>query len=41
MKIPSQKLETKIIALDLDDTLLNHNLQISPKTLDALRKASE
>ena len=41
MKIPSQKLETKIIALDLDDTLLNHNLQISPKTLEALRKASE
>ena len=41
MKLPTTKLETKLIALDLDDTLLNHELKITPKTVEALRKASE
>ncbi|MBP3562103.1 MAG: HAD family phosphatase [Treponema sp.] len=41
MKLPTTKLETKLIALDLDDTLLNHELKITPKTIEALRKASE
>lgn len=40
MKIPSEKLDVSIIAFDLDDTLLNHDLKISPKTVTALQKAA-
>jgi Cof subfamily protein (haloacid dehalogenase superfamily) len=40
MKVPSGKLAVKIIALDLDDTLLNRNLKITPRTVAALRKAA-
>lgn len=41
MKLPEHKLNVKIIALDLDDTLLNHDLEITPQTVAALRKAVE
>ena len=41
MKLPSQKLNVKVIAFDLDDTLLNHDLKISPKTVSAIQKAAE
>lgn len=41
MKLPEHKLNVKLIALDLDDTLLNHDLEITPKTVAALRKAAE
>lgn len=41
MKTPEKKLDVKIIALDLDDTLLNHNLEITPKTVSALQKACQ
>ncbi len=40
-KLPEQKLPVKLIALDLDDTLLNSNTQITDKTVNALQKASE
>lgn len=40
MKLPSHKLAVKLIALDLDDTLLNHDLNITPKTVAALRRAA-
>lgn len=40
MKIPSEKLDVSIIAFDLDDTLLNHDLKISPKTVAAIQKAA-
>ena len=36
-----QKLNVKVIAFDLDDTLLNHDLKISPKTVSAIQKAAE
>lgn len=36
----SKKLDVKLIALDLDDTLLNHHLQITPRTVAALQKAA-
>lgn len=37
-KIPSQKLAPKLIALDMDDTLLTSDLQISERTVNALQK---
>ena len=40
-KLPAEKLDPKLIALDLDDTLLNSNLSISPITVTALQKAAE
>lgn len=41
MKLPNGKLDVKIIAFDLDDTLLNDKIVISPKTILALRKAAD
>lgn len=40
MKVPSGKINPKIIAFDLDDTLLNHDLKITPKTVAALQEAA-
>ena len=40
MKIPSEKLNPRIIAFDLDDTLLNKDLTITEKTVEAIRKAA-
>jgi HAD-superfamily hydrolase, subfamily IIB len=39
-KLPSKKLDVKMIALDLDDTLLNRELKITPATVTALQKAA-
>lgn len=39
-KIPQEKLDPKLIALDLDDTLLDSNLSISPLTVSALQEAA-
>lgn len=39
-KLPCSKLDVKIIALDLDDTLLNHELIITSRTVTALQKAA-
>jgi Cof subfamily protein (haloacid dehalogenase superfamily) len=39
-KLPYEKLDVKIIALDLDDTLLNHELIITSRTVTALQKAA-
>lgn len=39
MKLPSGKLNVKIIAIDLDDTLLNKELQISERTINAIQQA--
>ena len=39
-KIPSEKLDPKLIALDLDATLLNKELTISPATIKALQVAA-
>ena len=39
-KLPHGKLAVKLIALDLDDTLLNRDLTISPRTVSALRAAA-
>ena len=39
-KLPHGKLVVKLIALDLDDTLLNRDLTISPRTVSALRAAA-
>lgn len=39
-KLPHGKLAVKLIALDLDDTLLNTELKISPRTISALRRAA-
>lgn len=39
-KLPHGKLAVKLIALDLDDTLLNTELKISPRTVSALRRAA-
>ena len=41
MKNPSEKLDVKLIALDLDDTLLNSKCIITERTLKAIRKAAE
>lgn len=40
-KIPQKKLDVKLIALDLDDTLLNDNREICENTILALRKCAE
>lgn len=40
MKIPAHKLDVKIIALDLDDTLLTEDLTITPRTVGVLRKTA-
>ena len=40
-KSPEKKLNIKLIALDLDDTLLNDQRAIDDKTIAALRKAAE
>lgn len=37
-KIPSQKLKPKLIALDMDDTLLTSDLQISDCAVSAIQK---
>lgn len=39
-KLPSGKLDPKLIALDLDDTLLNKDLKITPDTVKALKAAA-
>lgn len=40
-KIPTQKLDVKMIALDLDDTLLNSELTITDDTVLALQNAAK
>lgn len=40
-KLPSSKLDIKIIALDLDDTLLDNELHISEKTVSVLQKCAQ
>ena len=40
-KLPKEHLNVKIIAFDLDDTLLNDERKISRRTLDAINKAAE
>lgn len=40
MKLPENKLDVKLIAFDLDDTLLNSETKISPRTLAAVQKAA-
>lgn len=40
-KLPTEKLPVKIIALDLDDTLLDKGLSIGDKTVSALQKAAQ
>ena len=39
-KLPASKLDVKIIAFDLDDTLLNHDLKITPLTAEALQECA-
>ena len=41
MKLPETKLNVKLIAFDLDDTLLTDKKIISPRTVSALKKAAE
>lgn len=40
-KLPSGKLSVKIMAIDLDDTLLREDLSISESTIQALQRATE
>lgn len=40
MKLPKSKLDVKLIAFDLDDTLLNDQRQISDKNVEVLRRAA-
>lgn len=40
MKIPEKHLDVKIIAFDLDDTLLNDEKKVSPRTLAAIQAAA-
>lgn len=40
-KLPEGHLDVRLMAFDLDDTLLNSECKITPKTLEALRKAAE
>lgn len=40
-KLPETKLDPKLIALDLDDTLLTNDRNIGEKTVHALQKAAE
>ncbi len=39
-KLPTGKLDARIVALDLDDTLLNRDLQITPRTVSALQECA-
>ena len=39
-KLPSEKLDVQLIALDLDDTLLTTTLSITPETVSALRRSA-
>lgn len=39
-KLPEKKLDVKLIALDLDDTLLGDDKKISDRNVEALRKAA-
>ncbi len=39
--IQDMKLDVGIIAMDLDDTLLRHDLTISDRTVATLRRAAE
>lgn len=41
MKLPSSKLDVKMLAFDLDDTLLTNDCTITPRTVQALRRAAE
>lgn len=41
IKLPTSKLNVKMIALDLDDTLLNGSTEISEENVEALREAAE
>lgn len=41
MKLPENKLNVKLIAFDLDDTLLNKETKITPRTLKAVQNAAE
>lgn len=41
MKLPQNKLNPKLIALDMDDTLLNKDLIITEKTAFAIKKAAD
>ena len=40
-KLPSSKLDVKLMAFDLDDTLLTSECKISPKTVEVLQKAAK
>lgn len=40
-KLPDHKLDVKLIAFDLDDTLLTSELTISPGTVEAIQKAAQ
>lgn len=40
LKLPTEHLDVKLMAFDLDDTLLNKDCTITPKTLEALRQAA-
>lgn len=39
-KFPTEHLDVKLMAFDLDDTLLNKDCTITPKTLEAVREAA-
>lgn len=41
MKLPESKLNVKLIAFDLDDTLLNKDTKITPRTLTAIQQAAQ
>ena len=41
MKIPEKKLDPKLVAFDMDDTLLNKDLEIGEKTAASIRKLAE
>lgn len=41
MKLPETKLNVKLIAFDLDDTLLNKDTKITPRTLTAIQQAAK
>lgn len=40
-KLPDSKLDVKLIAFDLDDTLLTSETKISPKTVEAIRACAK
>ena len=41
MKVPQSKIAAKLIALDLDDTLLDENTRISDKNTEVLQQAAQ